>query len=94
MVEFFDGALTAGFLVVTLFFLRFWRRTGDRLFGLFAFAFSLMALHRIMLGILDPSENGYPYVYGVRLLANLVIMYGIVDKNRRPEVGREEPGGS
>ena len=39
IVAFVGGVLTAGFTVAALFFLRFWKRTGDRLFLTFAGAF-------------------------------------------------------
>jgi hypothetical protein len=91
MAEFVSGAMAMGFGVVGLFFLRFWRRTGDRLFGLFAISFSLMAVNRAMLGVVHLSENGYPYVYLVRLLANLLIIYGIVDKNRAKQGAVRRP---
>ena len=41
MIEYLAGAVTLGFAVAALFFLRFWRRTGDRLFMAFAAAFAL-----------------------------------------------------
>jgi hypothetical protein len=82
VVEFMSGALFFGFLVVAVFFLRFWRKTGDRLFAMFALSFALMALSRFLLGFVQFPENGYAYAYILRLLANLMIIYGIVDKNR------------
>ena len=39
VVDFLSGAVTLGFLVAATFFLRFWRRTHDRLFIAFAAAF-------------------------------------------------------
>jgi hypothetical protein len=38
------GALAMGFLIAGLFFLKFWRRTGDGLFLAFAAAFGLLAV--------------------------------------------------
>jgi Ca2+/Na+ antiporter len=85
MSEFISGALFFGFIVVALFFLRFWRKTGDRLFALLALSFALMALSRFLLGFVQLAENVYPYAYMLRLLANLLIIYGIIDKNRSAE---------
>jgi len=85
MNDFLSGAMAMGCGVAALFFLRFWRKTSDRLFLLFAVSFSLMALNRILMGVVRLPEQGYPYVYVVRLVANLMIIYGIVDKNRRRE---------
>jgi len=42
MIEFLSGAVTMGFAIASAFFLRFWRRTGDRLFLVFALAFWLL----------------------------------------------------
>ena len=46
------GALAMGFGIAGLFFLRFWRKTRDRLFALFALSFFVMALNRVMLALL------------------------------------------
>jgi hypothetical protein len=85
MLEFMSGALFFGFTVVAFFFLRFWRKTGDRLFALFALSFGLMAVSRFLLGFMQLPENVYPYAYLLRLLANVLIIYGIIDKNRTIE---------
>jgi hypothetical protein len=82
VVEFLSGALFFGFMAVALFFLRFWRKTGDRLFALFALSFALMAINRFLLVFMRLSEEVYPYVYLLRFLANVLIIYGIIDKNR------------
>jgi hypothetical protein len=82
MNDFVSGALFFGFTVVALFFLRFWRKTGDRLFALFALSFALMSFSRFLLGFMHLPENVSPYVYGLRLLANVLLIYGIIDKNR------------
>ena len=46
LAAFTAGALTLGWLAIGVFFLKFWRRTGDGLFLAFAIAFShhLLAL--------------------------------------------------
>ena len=46
MIEYLSGAVTMGFVVAAIFFLRFWRRTSDRLFLSFALAFALLALNQ------------------------------------------------
>jgi hypothetical protein len=76
------GALACGFLVAALHFLRFWRATGDRLFGLFAAAFALMAVNAVLLELTDDAEEARVFVYGVRLVAFLLILLAIGDKNR------------
>jgi uncharacterized protein DUF5985 len=60
MSAFFHGMVTMGFIIAGLFFLRFWRRTKDRLFVVFALAFWLLALNQAFLGIqvgADPDQS-------------------------------------
>ena len=68
---------------IALFFFRFWRRTNDRLFLLFAAAFVLLMIERVVLVTIDASHEFAPYVYVCRLLAFALIIAGIVDKNRK-----------
>lgn len=78
-----SGTLVLGYLVAGLFFLRFWRDTRDRLFAVFAAAFWLLALQRALLALLAvPGEDGSVWLYVLRLVAFLLILAGIVDKNR------------
>jgi hypothetical protein len=77
------GAIGAGSFVVSLFFLRFWRTTGDRFFLYFASSFALDAINRMVLGAMTTPEDDEPAFYLVRLLAYLLIVIAIVDKNRR-----------
>lgn len=81
MIDFLAGGLTACYLIATVFFFRFWRRTGDRLFMNFALAFALLAIEqtaRLVLNIADERGN---YVYILRIVAFLVILYAVIDKN-------------
>ena len=48
MIEYMSGAVTLGYLVAMLFFLRFWKRTGDRFFFAFGIAFALLALNQAL----------------------------------------------
>ena len=75
-----SGALAMGMCVAGLFFLRFWRETGDRLFALFALAFALMAANRVQLG-LAPRGEAHEAHYWVRFLAFALILVAILDKN-------------
>ena len=47
--DFLSGAVTMGFVLAGLFFLRFWRRTHDGLFLAFALAFWLLGLTQALL---------------------------------------------
>jgi len=82
MNEFLSGMAAALCLVAGLFFLRFWRKTRDRFFAFFAASFWLMALHRMVnLYMRDNNEN-LVGVYSIRLLAFVLILVAIIDKNR------------
>ena len=83
------GAHAMTNFVVALFFLRFWRGTRDRLFAIFALAFCLLGLTRIVLVIVTKGQAGTPaaieehtYVYWVRFAAFALILLAIIDKNR------------
>jgi Family of unknown function (DUF5985) len=81
------GAIVMGYAVCGLFFLRFWRQTGDRLFLVFAFAFWLLGLQRLGLALTAPVEESRTGLYLVRLFAFLLILCAIVDKNRSDDSG-------
>lgn len=68
-------------LVAGLFFLRFWRDTGDRLFLFFAISFLVEGVNRAALGLSADPNEGRPFFYFVRLLSFLLILIGIVQKN-------------
>jgi hypothetical protein len=81
--SFLVGASTIGFFAVAVFFLRFWRETGERLFVLFAVAFAALAINRGLLGLTAFGQETRPYIYVVRLVAYVVIGWAVIDKNRR-----------
>jgi len=80
---FLSGAACMACLTIALFFLRFWRRTHDRLFLLFSGAFLLLMVERIILVTIGSSHEFAPYVYVIRLLAFTLIIAAVIDKNRR-----------
>jgi hypothetical protein len=80
---FLSGAISMACLTIALFFLRFWRQTGDRLFVIFAAAFGLLMVERLMLATVSTSHELAPYIFLMRLLAFVLIMGAVVDKNRR-----------
>jgi hypothetical protein len=77
-MHFLSGALTMGYLVAALFFAKFWSESRDRLFGFFALTFALLAVQRALLSLLEPAE----LLYGIRLVAFLILIVAIVEKNR------------
>lgn len=78
------GATAMGAFVAGLFFLRFYRQTKDGLFAYFGAAFWILAVHWLALGMATPAEEARVYFYIARLLAFLLIIVAIVQKNRTP----------
>jgi hypothetical protein len=77
------GALLAGYAMVALFFLKFWVASRDRLFALFALAFAVLAVQRLALALTHASMEDQTVFYLLRLVAFIIIVIAIVDKNRR-----------
>jgi hypothetical protein len=84
MIDFLAGAVTMGFVVASAFFVRFWRKTADRLFLAFAAAFGLLALNQVLAAVLEAGDERTPFVYVLRVLAFILILLAIVDKNVAP----------
>jgi len=76
------GASAAASWTVGLLFLRFWRDTRDRFFALFALAFWALTLNYVGLAVTDPPHEARTLFYLVRLVAFVLIIAAIVDKNR------------
>lgn len=83
-VAFLSGASVLASAAIALFFLRYWRETGDRLFLFFAGAFAIFMVNRTLLTILDDTSEARPLVYLARAFAFVLIAAAIVDKNRSP----------
>jgi zinc transporter ZupT len=82
-----SGLITMGFCLAAVFFVKFWRQTGDSLFATFAAAFVLLALNQGLPALLDvPREEQSPF-YLLRLAAFVLIIWAIVRKNLRPGGG-------
>jgi uncharacterized membrane protein HdeD (DUF308 family) len=75
------GAISMASLVAGLFFLRFWKDTGDRFFLFFSVSFFVEGLNRFALAITTDPNEGRPLFYFVRFLSFLLILIAIVDKN-------------
>jgi hypothetical protein len=80
---FLGGATSMGFFIAGLFFVRFWRSTRDRLFLYFAAAFFVLTTERIVREGMQIQTEWVPYVYMLRLAAFVLILVGVLDKNRR-----------
>jgi len=77
-----SGAMIMAYLVAGLFFLRFWRDSAVRLFLIFWLAFWVLAFQRVLLSAFAGDPRAHVYLYGMRLLAFVLILGAILDKNR------------
>lgn len=82
MRELMSGAMVALFFAAAVYFRKFGSRTRDRFFDLFSAAFLLMAVNSAVLGLTDANGEHRTALYGIRLLAFLIIIGAIWHKNR------------
>jgi hypothetical protein len=87
VIDFLDGASCLACVAIALFFLRFWRLTGDRLLGYFGLAFVMLAVNRIVLAALDDDGEADAFVYLARAVAFALIVVAILEKNRTRRLG-------
>ena len=83
MVALNGGATGLECLIAGLFFLRFWRRTGETLFLAFAVAFWLLGANAVLPTLLGRPAQMHGEVYLLRLLAFLLIILAILAKNMK-----------
>jgi len=83
MNEMMVGAIAMACFVVGLFFLRFWKKTRDRFFLFFSVSFFVEGVNRIVFGLSNQQDEHEPLIYLVRFLSFGLILFAIVDKNRR-----------
>jgi hypothetical protein len=81
LLDFLAGANSLGFILIALYFLKFWRRTRDPFFGGFAIAFFIMGVGRVVEAISRNTHASTPAVYIFRLLAFAIIIFAIAQKN-------------
>jgi hypothetical protein len=82
LIELLSGALVLAYFVAGLHFVRFWRRTRDRLFMQFAVAFWLFTANQIVSSIPVVTDETRGYEYLLRVLGFILIILAIVDKNK------------
>ena len=83
LLDFLSGAITMGFFVAGLFFLRSWKRSGDRLFVAFALAFWLLGVGQALLSFTNIPVEERSWLYLIRLAAFSLILASIWLKNRK-----------
>ena len=81
LVAALSGAAAMASLAVALFFLKFWQRTRDFFFLLFAAAFAIDAASRLALGITQVSDTAEPIYFLPRLVMFGLIAIAIIGKN-------------
>lgn len=79
------GAIAMASATASLFFLGFWRTTRDRFFLYFAISFGLESANRVLLALRVSSSEDEPVYYLIRLVAYALILFAIIEKNRRPK---------
>lgn len=83
LLDFLAGAITMGFLICALFFLRFWARTRDGLFLSFALAFLLLSIGQALLVLTGMPVEERSALYLFRLAAFVLIIVAIWRKNNK-----------
>jgi len=81
--DFISGAVAMGYLVIGLYFLKFWKRTHDGLFITLAIAFWLLALNTAAFAFSGTVAFEKSWIYVLRLAAFTLIIVAILRKNRR-----------
>ena len=83
LIYYLSGAVTLGFFAAGLFFLRFWRRTGDTLFLAFSLAFGLLGLAQSIIAVTNVYFEDRSVAYLIRLAAFAIIIVAIGRKHRK-----------
>jgi membrane-associated PAP2 superfamily phosphatase len=82
LLNFLAGGVAFGFFVCGLFFARYWQRTRDELFLMFALAFGLLGVGQTILTLANIPTEDRGALFLFRLAAFLLILFAIYRKNR------------
>lgn len=83
MIDFLGGGAAIASWIVAMFLFKFWRESRDRLLLLFSLAFVVLGLNWALVSAFQPGGETRHLFYLVRLVAFLLILGAILDKNRR-----------
>jgi hypothetical protein len=83
MASFISGMVVMGLLIASLFFFRFWKRTGDILFLAFSFSFCLFALNQALPVIWNLGSEERSWTYLLRLAGFLLIILAVLNKSQK-----------
>ena len=82
MQQFLLGGIAVASFAVGVFFMRYWRSSGDRFFLFFALSFWIEAANRVDMALGASWNESTPVHYIVRLVSYALILLAIWDKNR------------
>lgn len=85
--DFLGGAITMGFAVAALMFLRFWRKTREGLFLAFSGSFLLLGITQTLLSLGGFVDEERSWLYFLRMAAFLLILFAMWWQNRRRRIG-------
>lgn len=88
VTTFLHGATWICCWIASVFFLRFWSASRDRFFVFLAVAFALFGLQWLSVELVYWESHSRVEPFVLRLIAFVLILLGIVDKNRRAAGGR------
>ena len=86
---FVGGLITMSFIVIGVYFVKFWTRTRDSLFVAFAIAFWLLAANQALLSFDTVPREEQSWIYLLRVAAFIFIAIAIVRKNAGTRSGRD-----
>ncbi|XGC80416.1 DUF5985 family protein [Bdellovibrio bacteriovorus] len=80
--QFIYGGVMMNFLIISLFFFRFWQKTRDKFFLYFSRSFALLAIERCIFLFINAENEAHTWVFLIRLVAFCGIIMAVVEKNR------------
>jgi hypothetical protein len=90
MNDFLAGAISMGYAIAALMFLKFWRRTREGLFLAFSAAFLLLGLNQALLTFTRVPVEERSSLYLIRLAAFMLIILAFWVKNRRASIDKRQ----
>lgn len=78
---FLSGIATMGFFIAGLFFVRFWRRTGQKLFLAFGCSFFLFAANQSLIALAGSPKEDQSLFYLLRLAGFVILIAAIIAQN-------------
>lgn len=82
MLSYLNGSITVCSLMIGLFFFKYYRKTRDRLLVYFGVAFWMLGAERFLLTLVPQENESRSLIFLLRLSAFLLIIIGILGKNR------------